>query len=133
MILFTAADKIYAEKVLKIIDEKNEFFILKFFRKNCVLINNMVLLKNLNFLYNLNFENLLIIDNNPEHFFCHLKNIMPIIPFYGEEHDEELLKVGMFLDDIEEVRDFRKVLEKFFFMERLVGLEQFEHCAELFL
>ena len=133
LILFTAADKIYAEKALKIIDEKNEFFILRFFRHHCVYINNSIILKNLHFFRDLDFRNVLIIDNNPEHFFCHLRNVMPIVPFFGEKDDEELLKVNMFLEDVWAFEDFRKVLRKSFHMEKLRDCEIFENSAEFFL
>ena len=42
LILFTASQKPYASKVIKIIDPADKFFKLKLFRDNCIDTKNMV-------------------------------------------------------------------------------------------
>lgn len=133
LILFTASEKKYAEKILKIIDKKNNLFMLKFFRQDCVILPNNLVLKNLEFLQNLNLKNLCIVDNSPDHFFKNLSNCVPIVPFFGDLKDMELIYLDHFLKEIVKAKDYRKICLESFFLKVFLKDLKFEQCLKNFL
>ena len=126
IIIFTCSEESYANSILNNIDSENKFFFLKFFREDCLFINNNVYLKNLEFINNLNFEKCVLVDNSPLHFYRNLENTVPILPFYGDEEDSELLKLEVFLKDLVKIKDFRKGIDGFFFLKKFCQEENFE-------
>lgn len=52
-------------------------------------------------------KNLLIIDNYVYSFAFHLENGIPIVPFFGEKDDKEMIKVIKYLNNIHDKDDLR--------------------------
>ncbi len=126
LILFTASEKSYADSILKIIDPLNEFFILKFYRHNCLFLHNYLSLKNLDFIQNLNLAKTICVDNSPVHFYKNCENIVPIIPFFGNPHDSELIKLETFLLYLHSKNDFRQYIKKQFFVKEFFTKQNFD-------
>ena len=124
LILFTASDQSYADCILKIIDPFNDIFLLKFYRHNCLVKNN-VILKNLEFIYNLNLNKTVFIDNSPIHFYKNSENIVPIIPFFGDAKDQELIKLEKFLKFLFNKKDFRDTIKDTFFINEFFKKQSF--------
>ena len=133
LILFTASEKSYAEKILRFIDKKNNFFMLKFFRKDCVILPGNLILKNLEFLQNFKEKNLAIIDNSVNHFFKNLNNCIPIVPFFGDVKDMELIYLDNFLKEICKAKDFRKIFKESFGLKNFLSGAKFDVCLKNFL
>ena len=114
IILFTASEKSYADKILDKIDREGKFFFLKLYRHNCVFTQMGIVMKNIGIFSNIDTKNTIYIDNSHFHFFTHLKHGIPIIPFNGEKNDTELLKLGRFLKELIKQKDMVSFLDKIF-------------------
>lgn len=125
LILFTASDKGYADSILKIIDPFNEYFILKFYRHNCLVKNNIVL-KNLEFIHKLNLDKTVFIDNSPIHFYKNYENVIPIVPFFGDMEDKELVKLEKFIKFLFKKKDFKGTMRDTFFINEFLKKQSFE-------
>ena len=86
--------------MLKIIDPKGKFFSGCFTRQFCIRLNNKVIIKDISFLRNINLKNVILIDNNLYAFWKDIDKKIPIIPFYGDVMDKELLKLTNLLSNM---------------------------------
>lgn len=106
VILYTASESIYAEAVLRIIDPEKKYFMMKLFRQNCVHVQNGIFLKIIEILFGLNKKQCLFVDNSPFHLYDNLENGIPILPYFGETEDSELLKLLGFLREIKAEKNY---------------------------
>jgi CTD small phosphatase-like protein 2 len=78
--------------VLDLLDPNREIFEKRLYRDSCIRSKDGVYVKDLRiFEQNRNLEDLLIVDNAVYSFGYQLENGIPIIPFYEDKEDEELL------------------------------------------
>lgn len=90
--MFTASHQSYADVVLNLLDPTNEIFEMRLYRDSCVKTNDGVYVKDLRIFENCRkMEDLIIVDNAVYSFGYQLENGIPIIPFYDDKEDEELL------------------------------------------
>lgn len=59
-------------------------------------------------------KDVLIVDDNIYSFAFNLENGIPIIPFYGEKNDKEMIKVIKYLSQIQKAEDLRVPNDKVF-------------------
>lgn len=97
VISFTASVKEYADKILEYIDPKNEFFDHRFYRESCVVTPDNIFMKDLRVLGNRDLKNIVLVDNSPYSFGPQLANGIPIIPFFDNVEDRELLDLKEYL------------------------------------
>lgn len=69
-------------------------------------------LKMLSVLHNLNKTQCVFVDNSPLHLYENLEYGVPIVPFFGENSDRELLKLLLFLKGIKSIKEYKIVLKK---------------------
>ena len=124
IIIFTASQNHYANSVLDYLDPKNEYFYHRLYRENCVLTHQGFYVKDLSVISNRNLKDMVIIDNAIYSFAFQLENGIPIIPFYDNENDDELLILEKFLMKMIDVYDVRNFLKNFF------GLNEFGNYLE---
>ena len=115
LVLFTAAAESYAESVLREIDPKNTIFDYRFFKQNCLLINNKVAVKDLRMFQGVDMNNIFIVDNNPACYMFQLGNALPILSYKGEKEDEELEGLLEYLKCFAGKKDKLAYLDKQFF------------------
>ena len=90
--VFTASHKAYADVVLDLLDPNNEIFELRLYRDNCIRTQDGVYIKDLRIFQNSRkIEDIIIVDNAVYSFGYQLENGIPIIPFYHDKEDVELL------------------------------------------
>ncbi|CAD8062882.1 unnamed protein product [Paramecium sonneborni] len=105
IIVFTASHECYAQKVLNYLDPDQKFIHHRFFRDSCVIIQDGLHIKDLRVIGNRNLRDMVLIDNASYSFCFQLDNGIPIIPFYDNALDKELLYLTIYLMDLMQDQD----------------------------
>lgn len=114
IVIFTASHQAYADVVLDQLDPSRKYITKRLFREHCIMSSKGVYVKDLRIFANVSQENLILIDNSPHCYVFNKCNGIPIIPFYDNYQDYELLKLSSFLKKLAHVRDVRPQIEGFF-------------------
>ena len=98
LVVFTASHQAYADVVLNLIDPHHRLFVKRLYRDSCIRTGEGgVYVKDLRiFLPSRRLEDIVIVDNAVYSFGYQLENGIPIIPFYDDKHDEELLHLTQY-------------------------------------
>ncbi len=106
IIVFTASEKCYADKILDCIDIRKKWIHHRLYRENCIQYSESVYFKDLRVLER-DLRRVIIVDNAPYAFAPQLENGYPIIPFYDSKEDEELPHLAAYLRQIQHSQDVR--------------------------
>jgi len=76
--------------------------------------------KDLRIFKGLDLKEVLIIDDNVYSFAFHLENGVPIVPFFGDKDDKEMIKVIKYLKSIEDKEDIRVINNEVFQLKKIL-------------
>ncbi|KAI4332858.1 hypothetical protein L6164_017735 [Bauhinia variegata] len=112
IIIFTASQRIYAEKVLDVLDSDRKLFSQRVYRESCV-FSDGTYTKDLTIL-GVDLAKVFIIDNSPQVFRLQADNGIPIKSWYDDPHDSALISLLPFLEKLVDVDDVRPIIAKKF-------------------
>lgn len=91
--MFTAANETYAKQILRKIDPYEEIFGFQLYRQHCDVIEGKLAIKDLRILCNRSIKNVMLVDNSPHTYLYQKENAVPIVSFYDNLADNEMLKL----------------------------------------
>ncbi|CDW74995.1 nli interacting factor-like phosphatase family protein [Stylonychia lemnae] len=119
--IFTAGFDWYANPILDKLDPDGELIQHRFFRNHCTYVEEQgFYVKDLRIFKGLDLKDALIIDDNVYSFAFHLDNGVPIVPFFGDKEDKEMIKVIKYLKSIQDKDDLRIINNKVFQLKKIL-------------
>lgn len=106
--IFTASQQIYADSILEAIDPENVLFPYRYYRDSCTFTESYYY-KDLSLICDL--SNVCLIDNTPQIFCANPSNGIPIVSWYDDPEDVELLRLIPFLRELCNYDDVRPVID----------------------
>jgi hypothetical protein len=131
--MFTASHKLYADSVLNYLDPNGDLIKYRLYRHNCAEIFHdevKYYVKDLRVIRNVDISNMVIIDNSVLSFAFQLENGIPILPFYDNKGDNELLYLADYLNHIGPVSDLRVELKKSMKMDYFLKAAKKDESSE---
>jgi len=123
LMVFTASHESYANGVVDYIDPNHEFIQHRLSREQCFLTTDGLFIKDLRVIGNRNLEEILLVDNAAYSFGFQLGNGIPILPFYNDKNDQELLRLTEYLIGLKECQDIRRKNKEYFKLDQYHGFK----------
>jgi Dullard-like phosphatase family protein len=120
--IFTAGFDWYANPIIDYLDPTGELVQHRFFRHHATYLENEgFFVKDLRVFKGIDLKDVLIIDNYVYSFAFHLENGIPIVPFYGEKDDTEMIKVIKYIASIHDKEDLRVPNNQIFQLTKILN------------
>ena len=113
--IFTASLSLYAKTLVEIFD-KNKV-ILNILNRNYCRYMKGIYFKDLS-IFKIDLKDIIILDNNPDSYALNKYNGIPILSWFDDANDKELLKLLPLLKFLSKVKDVRPIIKKIVNNER---------------
>lgn len=133
LVLFTAAEQVYADECIKMLDPKKDIFALKLYKHNCLSIDKKFNIKDLRMFRNIPMDNILILDNNPLCYLLQPTHAIPVTSFYFDKKDLELQKLSKILTCIAPIKNKQEVLRNYFYKDLISNSLKYEDLVSTIL
>jgi len=124
--IFTASHSTYANSVIDLLDPTQKNISFRLFRENCVETKDGVHIKDIRVIRNRNIKEILIVDNSLYCYGFHLQHGIPIIPFYSDPEDRELIELEMYMKKLVKCENPIKFNQEYFCYSQLA-----EHSSKI--
>ncbi|CAK93523.1 unnamed protein product (macronuclear) [Paramecium tetraurelia] len=108
IIVFTASHSCYANVVIDYLDPNKNVIAHRFFRDSCMQTEEGAYIKDLRVIGNRSLNDMVLVDNAAYSFCLQPLNGIPIINYYDNKMDQELLYLQNYLMSMRTVRDVRQ-------------------------
>ncbi|CAI2375341.1 unnamed protein product [Moneuplotes crassus] len=134
IIVFTASKKEYADTILDHIDPDGELIEYRCYRDSCYTTRDYVYIKDLRiFEDQWEMKDIVLIDNAVHSFGFQIDNGIPMLPFFNDKKDKEMIYLAHYLKELYKQDDLRPMIENTFWIRRLTNnqiLEAIEGVIE---
>lgn len=93
IMVFTAGHAHYADKILDYLDPGNKYICHRLYRNTCIEITEGLFIKDLRVLGQRKQSDIILVDNAIYSYYFNMDNGVPIIPFYSDNQDNQLLQL----------------------------------------
>ena len=114
IVIFTASHACYANIILNLLDPENRYITFRMFRDNCIETEEGIFIKDLRVFANRKISEIVLVDNAFYSFGFQIDNGIPILPFFRDKEDSELMDLSDFLLTIKSEGDLRSPLMDYF-------------------
>lgn len=118
VVIFTASQQVYADKLLDIIDPQRQYIQHRVFRDSCVCYEGNYL-KDLSVLGR-PMEAVMLVDNSVQAFGFQVENGIPIESWFDRDDDSELNSLLVLLERMRNVRDVRPVIAETYRLREMI-------------
>lgn len=108
IMIFTASHSCYANVILDHLDPNKEYIHHRLYREHCTSMKEGLNIKDLRILKDRNLSDVVLVDNSAISFAFQLDNGIPILPYYNNKEDRELLHLIEYLKPIALEPDLRE-------------------------
>jgi len=108
VIVFTASHQVYADAILDYLDPNHEHIEHRLYRQHCFQTEEGYYVKDLRIFEGRDLKDIVIVDNSVYSFAFQIDNGIPIIPFYHDKSDEEMLHLVYYFNCLAGVQDVRE-------------------------
>ena len=107
VIVFTASHQTYADAILDYVDPQKTLIQYRMYRQHCVQTPEGLYVKDLRVIRNRELKDMVLVDNSVYSFAYQIDNGIPIISYYDDPRDEELVHLIGYLQIVAESDDVR--------------------------
>ena len=130
IVIFTASHSSYANTVIDHLDPQKNIIKQRLFREHCMVTEQGIFIKDLRIFGDRKLENIILVDNALYSFAYQIENGVPIIPFYDNKQDKELLSLKIYLQGLSFVKDVREYNKKTFKFRQYDKFDNIEDLLE---
>lgn len=120
VIVFTASKKNYADTILDFIDPNHDLIEARCYRDSCYTTEEHVYIKDLRiFEDQWDLKDIVLIDNAVHSFGFQINNGIPMLPFYDDKNDRDMIYVTHLLKELASQSDVRPMIRDRFWINKL--------------